>query len=153
MACYVVTDVIVSTSQALGKVGQVTKIDSDGDVVVTFGPRTHMFSPACCVPVPPATSSDSLTSSASDDLNTSGSSVASSSSNASGSSDNEDYGGEFSASLFPYSVRLQHDDHPDPVCGWWVIRLFPQFIAVCHDITCWWMVGYSAVSTVHRRLP
>ena len=100
-----VTDVIVCTSQALGKVGQVTKIDSDGDVVVTFGRQTHMFSPACCVPVPNNTSPDSLSSSAKDDLNTSGSSVASSS-NASDSSDNEDYGGELSAPLFSYSVQL-----------------------------------------------
>ncbi|KAK6176679.1 hypothetical protein SNE40_014932 [Patella caerulea] len=36
----------------LGKVGQVSKIDSDGDVVVKFGRRVWVYNPACCTPAP-----------------------------------------------------------------------------------------------------
>ncbi|XP_055958124.1 E3 ubiquitin-protein ligase MIB2 isoform X2 [Patella vulgata] len=38
--------------QYLGKVGQVTKIDSDGDAVVKFGRRVWVYNPACCIPAP-----------------------------------------------------------------------------------------------------
>lgn len=40
--------------QCLGKVGEVIKIDEDGDVVVKFGGRFWVFAPACCVPAPGA---------------------------------------------------------------------------------------------------
>ena len=77
--------------------GQVTKIDSDGDVVVTFGHQSYFFSPACCIPVSSTMSLDSLASESSDAtsdaFNTSGSS------NTSSSSDNDDYGGELSLLL------------------------------------------------------
>ncbi|XP_048238902.1 E3 ubiquitin-protein ligase MIB2-like [Haliotis rufescens] len=36
----------------LGKKGRIAKIDSDGDVAVSFGLRTWLFNPACCVPAP-----------------------------------------------------------------------------------------------------
>ncbi|XP_070208056.1 uncharacterized protein [Littorina saxatilis] len=43
----------------LGKVGRVLKIDSDGDVLVSFGRHHFLFAPACCVPAP-RTKPDSL---------------------------------------------------------------------------------------------
>ncbi|KAK7471425.1 hypothetical protein BaRGS_00035913 [Batillaria attramentaria] len=39
---------------ALGKVGEVIKIDEDGDVVVQFGGRHWVYNPACVVPAPGA---------------------------------------------------------------------------------------------------
>ncbi|KAK7471427.1 hypothetical protein BaRGS_00035915 [Batillaria attramentaria] len=48
--------------QALGKVGQITKIDSDGDVVVAFGNNAYMFSPACCEVVSAGATVDSFSS-------------------------------------------------------------------------------------------
>ncbi|KAK6175250.1 hypothetical protein SNE40_013753 [Patella caerulea] len=38
--------------QYLGKVGQITKIDSDGDAVVKFGRKVWVYNPACCIPAP-----------------------------------------------------------------------------------------------------
>ena len=38
--------------QALGKVGEVVKVDSDGDVVVQFGQQKWLFNPACLTPAP-----------------------------------------------------------------------------------------------------
>ncbi|KAK6175251.1 hypothetical protein SNE40_013754 [Patella caerulea] len=38
--------------QYLGKVGQITKIHSDGDAVVKFGRRVWVYNPACCIPAP-----------------------------------------------------------------------------------------------------
>lgn len=38
--------------QVLGKVGKVIKIDSDGDVAVSFGSKAFVFNPACCEPAP-----------------------------------------------------------------------------------------------------
>ncbi|PVD37112.1 hypothetical protein C0Q70_04107 [Pomacea canaliculata] len=35
---------------ALGKVGRVTRVDEDGDVVVAFGQHSFVFTPACCEP-------------------------------------------------------------------------------------------------------
>ena len=32
--------------------GQVVKIDKDGDVLVSFGRRIFLFAPACCIPAP-----------------------------------------------------------------------------------------------------
>ncbi|KAK7093326.1 E3 ubiquitin-protein ligase MIB2-like isoform X2 [Littorina saxatilis] len=43
----------------LGKAGRVLNIDSDGDVLVSFGHHHFLFAPACCVPVP-HTKPDSL---------------------------------------------------------------------------------------------
>ena len=40
--------------QCLGKVGEVIKVDMDGDMVVKFGNRMWVFAPACCVAVPGA---------------------------------------------------------------------------------------------------
>lgn len=37
---------------ALGKVGEVVKVDSDGDVVVQFGEQKWLFNPACLSPAP-----------------------------------------------------------------------------------------------------
>lgn len=39
---------------ALGKVGEVIKIDEDGDVVVKFGQRHWVYNPACLTPAPSA---------------------------------------------------------------------------------------------------
>ncbi|XP_046342697.2 E3 ubiquitin-protein ligase MIB2-like isoform X1 [Haliotis rufescens] len=38
--------------KALGKVGRVVRVDSDGDIVVSFGSSKWIFNPACCVPAP-----------------------------------------------------------------------------------------------------
>ncbi|XP_041368043.1 E3 ubiquitin-protein ligase MIB2-like isoform X2 [Gigantopelta aegis] len=40
--------------QVVGKVGRVTKIDSDGDLAVRFGSKTFSFNPACCLPASPS---------------------------------------------------------------------------------------------------
>ncbi|XP_070206565.1 E3 ubiquitin-protein ligase MIB2-like [Littorina saxatilis] len=39
---------------SLGKVGEVIKMDSDGDVVVQFGQQKWLFNPACLTPAPGA---------------------------------------------------------------------------------------------------
>ncbi|XP_070207420.1 E3 ubiquitin-protein ligase MIB2-like isoform X2 [Littorina saxatilis] len=39
---------------AVGKVGEVIKVDQDGDVVVKFGQRHWVFAPACCIAAPGA---------------------------------------------------------------------------------------------------
>ncbi|KAK7496799.1 hypothetical protein BaRGS_00012008, partial [Batillaria attramentaria] len=41
--------------QVLGKVGKITQVDKDGDVTVSFGPRSILFAPATCCPAPGAT--------------------------------------------------------------------------------------------------
>ncbi|KAK7093296.1 E3 ubiquitin-protein ligase MIB2-like isoform X2 [Littorina saxatilis] len=46
-------------SATLGKAGRVLNIDSDGDVLVSFGRHRFLFAPACCVPAP-HTKPDSL---------------------------------------------------------------------------------------------
>ena len=38
--------------QTLGKVGEVVKVDSDGDVVVQFGQQKWLYNPACVNPAP-----------------------------------------------------------------------------------------------------
>lgn len=38
--------------KVLGKVGKVVKMDSDGDVAVSFGTQAWVFNPACCEPAP-----------------------------------------------------------------------------------------------------
>ena len=63
-----------------------TKVDSDGDVVVTFGRESFMFAPACCLPVAASSSVDSLSSSTGAASDTSTTST--------DSSDSDDYGGE-----------------------------------------------------------
>ncbi|XP_076472368.1 E3 ubiquitin-protein ligase MIB2-like [Babylonia areolata] len=78
-----------SVEQTLGKVGQVTKIDSDGDVVVLFGHTACMYSPACCIPVAAGTSADSI---AKSDSSSSSSRSGSGRSDASSSGDSDDYG-------------------------------------------------------------
>ncbi|KAL8591676.1 hypothetical protein ACOMHN_056792 [Nucella lapillus] len=55
--------------QMLGKVGQVKKIDSDGDVVVSFGNVAAMFSPGCCIPVAAFRDASSASSSSDDSDN------------------------------------------------------------------------------------
>ena len=49
-----------SPFQTPGKVGEVTKVDEDGDVMVSFGQRGYLFSPPCCLPAPPGSSVDGL---------------------------------------------------------------------------------------------
>lgn len=43
---------LINVFKVLGKVGKVVKIDSDGDVAVTFGNKSWVFNPACCEPAP-----------------------------------------------------------------------------------------------------
>ena len=38
--------------QTIGKVSRVLKIDSDGDVLVSFGRHVFLFAPASCIPAP-----------------------------------------------------------------------------------------------------
>ncbi|XP_067659038.1 E3 ubiquitin-protein ligase MIB2-like [Haliotis asinina] len=38
--------------QVLGKVGRVVRVDSDGDIVVSFGSTKWIFNPVCCIPAP-----------------------------------------------------------------------------------------------------
>lgn len=54
-----VLGVVVPVLQAAGKVGIVTHIDTDSNVVVTFGQRGVLFAPASCMPAPGA-SQDTL---------------------------------------------------------------------------------------------
>ena len=41
-------------AQCLGKVGEVIKVDKEGDIVVKFGDRIWVFAPTCCVAAPEA---------------------------------------------------------------------------------------------------